>query len=164
VAVILIALGASLPSPAGSPAQTLTAALRELARRSITIESRSGFYRTAAWPDPHDLPFVNAVAAIRTGLSPAALLAVLHEVEAQFGRKRGQANAPRTLDLDLLDYDGRIQEGPPELPHPRMEDRGFVLVPLRDVAPDWRHPVSGRTVGELIAALPRFEISRLPDA
>ena len=94
MAVILIALGANLPSPAGNPAQTLTAALRELARRSITIESRSGFYRTAAWPDPHDPPFVNAVAAIRTGLSPAALLAVLHEVEAQFGRKRGQETRP----------------------------------------------------------------------
>jgi 2-amino-4-hydroxy-6-hydroxymethyldihydropteridine diphosphokinase len=162
--LILIALGANLPSPAGTPAQTLDVAFRELARRRITIESRSGFYRTPAWPDRGDPPFVNAVAAIRTELSPAALLAVLHEVEAQFGRKRGLANAPRTLDLDLLDYDGLIQEGPPELPHPRMEDRGFVLVPLRDVAPDWRHPVSGRTAGELIAALPPFEISRLPEA
>jgi 2-amino-4-hydroxy-6-hydroxymethyldihydropteridine diphosphokinase len=162
--VILIALGANLPSPAGAPAQTLKAALRELAGRSITIESQSGFYRTPAWPNPGDPPFVNAVTAIRTDLAPAALLAMLHEVETHFGRKRGQPNAPRTLDLDLLDYERRIEEGPPRLPHPRMEERGFVLVPLRDVAPDWRHPVSGRTAAELIAALPPFEISPLPEA
>ena len=160
--VILIALGANLPSPAGAPAQTLEAALREVARRSITIESRSGFYRTPAWPNPADPPFVNAVATVRSDLSPAALLAVLHEVEAAFGRQRGTANAPRTLDLDLLDYDGRIESGPPQLPHPRIAERGFVLVPLQEVAPDWRHPVTGRSVGELIAALPASDISRLP--
>jgi len=162
--MILIALGANLPSPAGAPAETLEAALRELARRSITIEMQSGFYRSAAWPDPSDPAFVNAVVAVRTELSPAAVLHVLHEVETAFGRKRGEPNAPRTLDLDLLDYDGRIETGPPELPHPRMEDRAFVLFPLRDVAPDWRHPVSGRLLGELIARLPETGIERLTPA
>lgn len=152
--MILIALGANLPSPAGKPLQTLKAALRELAGRSITIEKQSGFYRSAAWPDPSDPPFVNAVAAVRTALAPAALLQVLHEVEECFARKRGEPNAPRTLDLDLLDYDGRIELGPPELPHPRIDGRAFVLIPLRDVAPEWRHPVSGRALSELIAALP----------
>jgi len=87
-------------------------------------------------------------------LSPAALLNALHAVETEFGRNRGAPNAPRTLDLDLLDYDERVEEGPPQLPHPRMETRAFVLIPLRDVAPDWRHPVSGRPLSELIAALP----------
>jgi len=160
--VVLIALGANLPSPAGEPAQTLTAALRELAGHAITIEKRSGFYRSAAWPDPNDPLFVNAVARVATALSPAELLKVLHKVEAYFGRTRGDANAPRTLDLDLLDYDGRIEKGPPELPHPRMEQRSFVLLPLRDVAPDWTHPVSGRTVSDLIAELPPSDIARLP--
>ena len=87
-------------------------------------------------------------------MQPAQLLAALHDVEVKFGRVRKVRNAPRTLDLDLIDYDGRIQEGPPQLPHPRIAGRPFVLVPLRDVAPDWRHPHSGRTVSELIAALP----------
>ena len=101
--VILIALGANLPSRAGTPAQTLKAAMRELAGRNITIEERSGFYESAAWPDPGDPAFVNAVVAVRTELAPAALLKVLHEVEARFGRERGKPNAPRTLDLDILD-------------------------------------------------------------
>jgi 2-amino-4-hydroxy-6-hydroxymethyldihydropteridine diphosphokinase len=157
--MILIALGANLPSPAGPPAVTLDAALHKLAGRGITIMRRSGFYRSTAWPDPTDPAFVNAVAAIATDLTPAALLAALHEVEAEFGRKRGIPNAPRTLDLDLLDYDGRVEEGPPWLPHPRMQARAFVLVPLAEMAPFWRHPVSGQRVGELIAGLPSESVA-----
>jgi 2-amino-4-hydroxy-6-hydroxymethyldihydropteridine diphosphokinase len=159
--VILIALGANVPSPAGQPAETLPAALRELAQRGITVERQSGFYRNPAWPDPRDPPFINAVARVDTDLSPEALLALLHDLEAQFGRTRHVPNAPRTLDLDLLDYDGLVQMGPPLLPHPRIQDRAFVLVPLRDVVPGWRHPVSGRSVTDLIAALPPSQIERI---
>lgn len=84
-------------------------------------------------------------------------MARLHAVEQKFGRARGVRNAPRTLDLDLLDYNGRIEGGPPVLPHPRIETRGFVLVPLAEVAPSWKHPVSGRNVSTLIDALPEDE-------
>jgi len=161
--VILIALGANLPSPVGTPAETLKQALLLLAQRAITIEKQSGFYRTPAWPDPEDPPFINTVARIDTRLDPAQLLAVLHETEAMFGRARSVPNAPRTLDLDIIDYDGRVEKGPPELPHPRMQSRLFVLCPLKDVAPDWRHPVSGLTVAELIARLPPDAIQRVTD-
>jgi 2-amino-4-hydroxy-6-hydroxymethyldihydropteridine diphosphokinase len=160
--VILIALGANLSFLAGTPADTLVSALRALDTGNITVEGQSGFYRSAAWPDPADPPFVNAVTEIRTGLSPEALLAQLHQVEAQFGRRRNERNAPRTLDIDLLDYDGLVQQGPPELPHPRIAERAFVLIPLRDVAPDWRHPVSGLSISELISRLPVSDIHRLP--
>ena len=159
--MILIALGANLPSPAGTPTETLNRALFRLAEWHITVERQSGFYKSAAWPNPADPPFINAVTKVRTELGPARLLAVLHEIEAQFGRLRGATNAPRTLDLDIIDYDQRVEPGPPELPHPRMHTRLFVLCPLRDVAPAWRHPVLHATVSELIAALPRAPIERV---
>jgi 2-amino-4-hydroxy-6-hydroxymethyldihydropteridine diphosphokinase len=151
--MILIALGANLPSRAGAPAATLHAALAELACESVRIAAVSSFYRTAAWPNPSDPSFVNAVARIETQLSSQTLIAQLHDVERSFGRERGARNAPRTLDLDLLDYEGRVESGPPVLPHPRISSRGFVLMPLREVAPDWRHPVSGLAVDALIIAL-----------
>jgi 2-amino-4-hydroxy-6-hydroxymethyldihydropteridine diphosphokinase len=78
---------------------------------------------------------------------------LLHDTEDFFGRTRGAKNAPRTLDLDLIDYDGRIERGPPELPHPRMTDRAFVLVPLQEIAPNWRHPSTGKSIAELLLAL-----------
>ena len=160
--MILIALGANLPSPAGGPKETIRAALASLAARGIPVERQSRFYTSEAWPNRSDPPFVNAVASVRTLLRPADLLGVLHAVEASFGRKRERRNAPRTLDLDLIDYDGRVETAGVERPPPRVADRLFVLLPLRDVAPAWRHPVGGRTVSELIAAAPPAEVTPLP--
>ena len=107
---------------------------------------------------------LNAVAVVQTRLQPVELLMVLHGVETAMGRLRSAPNAPRTLDLDLLDYEGRVLSGSElALPHPRIAARSFVLVPLQDVAPDWRHPVTGQGVPELLAALPdRDTPKRLP--
>jgi 2-amino-4-hydroxy-6-hydroxymethyldihydropteridine diphosphokinase len=151
--VILLALGANLPSPAGPPAATLRAALAALADSGITPRAVSRFYVSAAWPDPSDPAFTNAVALVDTELPPRQLLELLHGVEARFGRHRGVRNAPRTLDLDIIDYDGRVEAGPPALPHPRLHERAFVLAPLAEIVPDWRHPVTGLTAVELLAAL-----------
>lgn len=155
--MILIGLGANLPSHAGSPERTLRVALRALEMRGVGAGLVSHFYRTPAWPDPSDPPFVNAAASLKTSLAPGDLLQLLHDIEKSFGRHRedpGTArNAPRTLDLDLLDYDRLIQEGPPHLPHPGIEHRAFVLIPLRDVAPGWVHPVSGLSLDTLIERL-----------
>lgn len=152
--MILIALGGNLDSGAGTPAQTLAAALAHLAHDGVKIAAVSPYYVTPAWPDRSAPPFVNAVAAVETTLAPALLMERLHQTETAFGRVRSVKNAPRTLDLDLLDYDGRVEQGPPVLPHPRIADRAFVLVPLRDVAPQWRHPATGRSIAALLAALP----------
>lgn len=153
--MILIALGGNLPSRAGQPADTLKRALGELERQGVEIREVSPFYETPAWPDPTDPAFVNAVAAVKTSLQPVELLILLHAVETDLGRLRSAPNAARTLDLDLLDYDGRVMAEPQlTLPHPRMATRSFVLVPLRDVAPGWRHPVTGQGLAELLAALP----------
>ena len=155
--MIVLALGSNLPSTAGPPATTLSAALGALRQAGISPVAVSRFFVTPAWPDPRDPAFINAVACVETSLTPAALLAELHRIEEQFGRTRAVLNAPRTLDLDILDYHGRVETGPPELPHPRMAKRGFVLIPLADVAPGWCHPVLRQNLDALIAALPPSE-------
>lgn len=118
----------------------------------MTVEACSPWYRTAPVPASDQPWFVNGVAAVRTGLDPEALLAALLAAEAEIGRVRQARNAPRGIDLDLLDNDGLVREAPGLiLPHPRMAVRAFVLAPLADIAPDWRHPVSGEGVTVLLA-------------
>ncbi|QEX16724.1 7,8-dihydro-6-hydroxymethylpterin-pyrophosphokinase [Hypericibacter terrae] len=154
---ILIALGANLPSPRfGAPRATLEAALAAIAAKGVRILRRSSWWESEPVPASDQPWYVNGVAAVATALEPVALLRLLHGVEAEFGRIRGARNEARLLDLDLLAYGDRRREGPepPLLPHPRLADRAFVLLPLAEVAPDWRHPVSQETVRQLIARLP----------
>jgi 2-amino-4-hydroxy-6-hydroxymethyldihydropteridine diphosphokinase len=106
--------------------------------------------------------FINGVVAAETGLGPVELLGVLHGVEASFGRERTEKNGARTLDLDLLAYDDRISATEsPILPHPRLQERAFVLVPLVEVAPNWRHPVLGVTATALLARLSPQEVAAI---
>ena len=148
---IFLALGANIPGPAGPPYLTLRAALDLLENREIAIANVSAFYETRAWPDPAAPSFVNLAAAVRTRLQPLALMTILHEVETSLGRTRSVPNAPRSLDIDLIDYLGMVLDGPLILPHPRAAQRRFVLEPLAEIAPHWRHPVTGQGVAELLA-------------
>jgi 2-amino-4-hydroxy-6-hydroxymethyldihydropteridine diphosphokinase len=157
--MILVALGANLRGAAGAPAAQLAAALDAIDAAIGRVVACSRFYDSPAWPDPSQPRYVNAVAAIATALDPAALLAALLALEVRLGRTRGASNAQRNearaIDLDVIDYDGMVRASPPPvLPHPRMHARGFVLQPLAELAPGWRHPVTGATVAALIAALP----------
>jgi 2-amino-4-hydroxy-6-hydroxymethyldihydropteridine diphosphokinase len=156
--MILIALGANLPHPEhGVPPGALAAALRLLDSAEFRVTRRSRWYESPADPPSDQPPYVNGVAVIEAPGGPEALLALLLDAEARLGRVRGQRNEARTVDLDLLAFDGRVHPseapGALELPHPRMHARPFVLLPLAEVAPGWQHPVTGRTVEELIAAL-----------
>jgi 2-amino-4-hydroxy-6-hydroxymethyldihydropteridine diphosphokinase len=158
--VILIALGANLPGPDGAPAlETCRRAAVELDRLpGLRLRALSRWFATAPVPPTPGVPeYLNGVAllACRPGHAappPEALLAALQAIEARFGRVRPYPNAPRTLDLDLLDLDGLVRAAPdPVLPHPRLHLRAFVLAPLLDVAPGWRHPVACLDAAGLLA-------------
>lgn len=166
---LLIALGANLSGPSGTPRQTLDAALRAMDEAGLAVRDVSRFYATPAFPPGAGPDFVNAAAACETALPPAAALEVLHTIERDLGRVRDRRWAPRACDLDLLaagdtilpDRDAvqtamrPVGTTPPPapdrlfLPHPRLHERAFVLVPLADIAPDWCHPVGGRSVREM---------------
>ncbi len=154
---VLIALGSNLAAPGyADPLATCRAALARLPEEGVTVAGVSAWYGSAPVP-PSDQPrFVNGVAEVRCTHPPGELLARLLGVEAAFGRLRSTANAARTLDLDLLAYGDAVVDDPPRLvlPHPRLHLRAFVLRPLADVAPGWRHPVSGVGVARLLAGLP----------
>jgi 2-amino-4-hydroxy-6-hydroxymethyldihydropteridine diphosphokinase len=159
---IFIGAGANLPHPQfGSPRDTLEAAFGELGRQGVEIRRLSPWYRTAPVPISDQPWYINVVAEAATTLQANDLLTVLHEIEQTFGRVRTTPNAARLIDLDLLDYCGKIATGGPgkaTLPHPRMADRAFVLRPLADLAPEWRHPVSGTPIQALLEALPAGQV------
>ncbi|TRW96927.1 2-amino-4-hydroxy-6-hydroxymethyldihydropteridine diphosphokinase [Paracoccus sp. M683] len=172
----LVALGGNLPSALGDPTATLRAAVTILhSDQDITITGLSGFYTTPAFPPGSGPDFINAAAIARSALPPAEMLARLHGIEAQLGRRRKGARwQARPVDLDLIAAgdlvlpDAAIQDQwrdlPPDrqavaapdtliLPHPRMQDRDFVLRPLAEIAPGWRHPRIGQSVTEMLAKL-----------
>lgn len=116
----------------------------------LKVLQRSSWWRSAAWPDPRGPEYRNGVALVEAEAPPRAVLAALLDLEAQFGRKRSVRNAARTVDLDLIAH-GRtvLDEADLTLPHPRAHERRFVMGPLAEIAPAWRHPTLGRSAAEL---------------
>ncbi len=155
--MILVAIGANLPGPdEAGPRATCEAAVAALGTLSgLRIVSVSKWYETVPIPRSDQPPYVNGAVRLEGSADPAWLLAQLHAIEAGAGRVRGAINAARTLDLDLIAIDGLIRDSPdPVLPHPRAHLRAFVLVPLTDIAPEWVHPILGRTAAGMLADLP----------
>lgn len=126
-----------------------------LIEAGIEVVGRSRWYESAPVPVSDQPWYVNGVIAVKTAEPPAAFLQRLHGIEARFGRVRRVRNEARVLDLDLLAYDGLVNPGPdsPILPHPRLAERAFVLLPLAELDPHWRHPATGEAILDLIARL-----------
>jgi 2-amino-4-hydroxy-6-hydroxymethyldihydropteridine diphosphokinase len=175
-AICLIAVGSNLPSQAGSVSASVTVALELLAgENSVELIAQSRLFQTPAYPAGSGPDFVNGAVTVVTSLAPRQLLACLHEIEAKLGRTRTNRWEARVLDLDLLACGDIVlpdratldrwislpqadqATATPDqliLPHPRLQDRAFVLVPLADIAPDWRHPILDKTVREMLHTLP----------
>ena len=175
---VICALGANLSSEQGDPVDAVSKALCELANKGFSLISVSRFWRTPAYPSGSGPDYVNACCKLQTSTDPKATLDAFHDIEAQNGRVRETRWAARTLDLDLIAYGdavlpdlhgfmqwrdlplGQQQSAAPTeliLPHPRLQDRAFVLIPLAEIAPLWCHPVSGLTVAQMLAALPEAQ-------
>jgi len=157
VHTVLLALGANLAGPWGGPDEALRRAQRELSCAGLRVIASSGIYETVPLGPGRQAPYLNAVLLLQAHLAPAALLRLIKRIERRAGRRLGTRWGPRSLDIDILDYGGRQlgwprrrrQRGSLILPHPEMDARPFVLVPLLEIDPHWRHPaleVAGRTL------------------
>jgi len=159
---LLLGLGGNLSGPWGDPGETLAWACGELSRAGLRIVKSSRVYATAPLGPGRQAPYLNVVLLIEANVAPAALLRLLKRIERRGGRRLGLRWGPRCLDIDVLDYAGRRLGWPPRresgrliLPHPEMHKRAFVLVPLLEIAPHWRHPVLGVAGRRLLGRLGR---------
>lgn len=154
--MILIGLGSNVSGPWGEPRDTVLRALRELDSDGTRLVVASRLLETEPFGKLNQPSFVNAVARITTAMPPDALMLHLHDIERRAGRRRRMRWGPRTLDLDLLDYHGLIRHGRLELPHPGIAERDFVLTPLVEIAPHWRHPETRRSARTMRGLLSGF--------
>ena len=177
---VVIALGANLPFENMFPAETLRHAIRALEEEALTISGASSLWNTPCFPAGAGPDYVNAIITLHVDLrvTPTEILHILHRTEAKFGRERQSRWAGRTLDLDLIAWgdsvlpdaktqsewrnlapEDQARRAPDELilPHPRLQDRAFVLVPMAEILPDWHHPLLGASVREMLAALPEAD-------
>ena len=153
---IYIAFGANL----GRPIESFQRAVEALNLRGVRLIAMSGLWGSPAWPPGQGSPdYKNACAQVEFDGDARDLLKIMHDVEANAGRQRGVLNAPRALDLDILDFRGQsIQADDIIVPHARMMNRGFVLFPLSQIAPNWIHPITSERVGDAIACLPLEDV------
>jgi 2-amino-4-hydroxy-6-hydroxymethyldihydropteridine diphosphokinase len=149
-AAVVVALGSSLAGDFESRQALLDKAKNAFPASGMVVRKVSRWWASKAWPDPSQPGYLNGVAIVETALTPDQVLAALTQIETRFGRRRDGANAPRTLDLDLIAHGRRVIDQPNLIvPHPRAHERRFVMGPLAEIAPDWRHPITNQTATAL---------------
>ena len=156
--MILLSLGSNLPSKFGDSKNTILKCYEFFNNNDIKILKKSSFYETFAIPNKSDPKFVNSVISVETKFSAEELIKYILNVEEKFDRKREQINAPRTCDIDIVDFNSEIinifnKNISLEIPHPRLEQRSFVLYPIREIDKNWKSPLSGKKIDQLIENL-----------
>jgi len=153
--MIIIALGSNISGPWGNPAETLDRAVAEISDNAIEVVARSTWIETKPYGVTDQPGFVNGAVQIETRLAPVELLKTLQKIEVLAGRERREKWGPRTLDLDIIAYNEVVMEATDKdlnltLPHSDLHNRSFVLLPIRELNPSWQHPLSGRTVTQML--------------
>ncbi len=163
--MILIGLGANLDGIYGCPEDALQKCHNLFASVGINIIKSSNIWKSAPVPVSDQPWYRNAVCCVETNFSPHGLLSALAKIEDGAGRTRRDVNAARTLDLDILSYDDKIiKDEHLILPHPQMHNRAFVLYPLREIAPDWVHPILNKSVDKMLEEMPAGQEIELNNA
>ena len=156
--MIFVGIGSNLNSSFGDRFKNINFALSFLESYQINIIKKSNFYETPSYPNNKDPKFINIVASISTNLPPVDLVSVLLFIEEKLERKRNFKNEPRTCDIDLLDYNGQVIDFNYNnldftVPHKELSQRNFVLIPLREISPNWKHPKTNESIDLLIDKL-----------
>ena len=154
---IFLGIGSNL----GNKRNNIEKAKFLLIENHIEILKSSNYYESLSWPDPKKPKFLNIVSMVSTKLTPFELLKVCKKIEINLGRKKRSINAPRECDIDILDYQKKQSNSGIFLPHPRMHNRNFVLLPLFELNKAWKHPISKIDIKRLILSLPNRDITSI---
>ena len=164
--MFLLGLGSNLSSSFGDRFKNLNLAASFLEAYNIKIIKRSSFYETPSYPDIKNPKFINIVVEVHTSLPPEDLASVLIFIEEKLERKRYKKNDPRTCDMDIIDFNNKIlnfkyKDIDLEIPHKNLEFRNFVLFPLQEISPQWKHPITKEIISSLITKLPQTEVKSI---
>ena len=156
--MIILGIGSNLHSSFGNKFDNINLSISLLKKNNIEILKKSSFYETPSYPDLKKPKFINVIILIETDLPPVDLMSVLIFIEEKLERKRDKKNDPRTCDIDIIDYNGQVEKFNYKsinviLPHEKVTNRNFVLFPLQEIIPEWKHPKTKETVEVLINKL-----------
>ena len=157
--MILLGLGSNLSSSYGDRFTNINLAVKYLVDCGIEIIKRSHFYETDSYPNKENPKFINIAIFVKTNLTPVDLMSVLFSIEEKIERKRNKKNEPRTCDIDIIDYNNQVLNFKYKnlnliIPHKRLTSRNFVLFPLQEIYPEWKHPITKESIETLINKLP----------